>query len=645
MAGLSPDDAGLEVWGGIEATIVRIGNRWRDQVRETGHADRIEDLDRIAALGIKALRYPILWESVAPETLSEQQWAWHDARLGRLRDLGVRVIAGLVHHGSGPHYTDLLDPLFPEKLAQYAAAVAERYPWIESFTPVNEPLTTARFSALYGHWYPHHSRQASFLRALLNQCRGIVLAMEAVRRVTPQAQLIQTEDLGRTFSTPILGYQADFENERRWLSYDLLCGLIDTVHPLYKMLLQNGVTSRELAFFQERARPPDILGMNHYLTSERFLDERLRLYPAHSRGGNGRHRYADVEAVRMDLPPGTIGPKARLRELWERYRRPVAVTEVHHGCTREEQLRWLAESWQAASALKREGADIRALTVWALLGVVDWNSLLLRQHGFYEAGAYDVRSEPPRPTVLHAATAALARGEAFDHPVLDVPGWWRRPERHYVKPAKGASAPHSRARPVLITRAGGKLGRLLARLCALRGLPCVALDRQELNPADPEAVAAFAGRHRPWAILDARSDLETTPRTDDPEAVLDAGQAVLAEVARSGDIGFLAFSAPHLVARDGNAPERGGRPLQVEHDFAARFPRALVLQLPTASSDTLWQTEAVMEDEPPELRNWGNAALDLLIDGEQGLWRHAPEPGRKSGGLAILWTRAEGNST
>ncbi|MFC7610596.1 hypothetical protein [Teichococcus aestuarii] len=88
-------------------------------------------------------------------------------------------------------------------------------------------------------------------------------------------------------------------------------------------------------------------------------------------------------------------------------------------------------------ALKRQGADVRALTVWALLGVRDWNSLLLRQDGFYEPGAFDIRSTPPRPTALAAATAALASGRRFHHPVLDTPGWWRRPGRHYVTPAGG----------------------------------------------------------------------------------------------------------------------------------------------------------------------------------------------------------------
>src|SRR5919205_736392 len=196
------DKEALELWGGLECTVVRIGDEFRDQSVETGHSERIQDLDAIAALGIRTLRYPVLWDTISPDRPDVAGWSWHDARLGRLRDLGIRPIAGLVHHGSGPRYTNLLDPAFPELLAAHAARVAERYPWIEFYTPVNEPLTTARFSALYGHWYPHERSYPAFLRALLNQCRAVALSMEAIRRVNPGAQFVQTEDLGHTFSTP-----------------------------------------------------------------------------------------------------------------------------------------------------------------------------------------------------------------------------------------------------------------------------------------------------------------------------------------------------------------------------------------------------------------------------------------------------------
>ena len=64
-------------------------------------------------------------------------------------------------------------------------------------------MTTARFSCLYGLWYPHTKDPDCFLRALFNECYGTALAMRRIRRVTPEAKLVLTEDIGKTFSTPL----------------------------------------------------------------------------------------------------------------------------------------------------------------------------------------------------------------------------------------------------------------------------------------------------------------------------------------------------------------------------------------------------------------------------------------------------------
>jgi beta-glucosidase/6-phospho-beta-glucosidase/beta-galactosidase len=114
-------------------------------------------------VGFTKVRWPALWEHTAPDGLRHADWRWCDATLPLLRDHGIEPIIGLVHHGSGPVSTDLLDDEFGNELAEYAAAFASRYPWIRLYTPINEPLTTARFSALYGHWYPHRRDDAEFL--------------------------------------------------------------------------------------------------------------------------------------------------------------------------------------------------------------------------------------------------------------------------------------------------------------------------------------------------------------------------------------------------------------------------------------------------------------------------------------------------
>src|SRR5690606_23303059 len=154
----------LELWGGIECTRNRVHDEYIDQIKLAGHDRRPDDLRRIADLGIRALRYPVLWEWAARPGASDYDWSWADERLPLVREAGLTPIAGLVHHGSGPPDTSLVDESFAPRLAHYAEALARRFPWLTHFTPVNEPLTTARFSALYGHWYPHARDDVAFAR-------------------------------------------------------------------------------------------------------------------------------------------------------------------------------------------------------------------------------------------------------------------------------------------------------------------------------------------------------------------------------------------------------------------------------------------------------------------------------------------------
>jgi dTDP-4-dehydrorhamnose reductase len=668
-----------DVWGGIECTVNRVGDKYFDQIFRSAHAERLEDLDRFASLGIRALRYPVLWERTAPERLSSADWSWPDERLERLQALGIAPIVGLVHHGSGPRHTNLLDPSFPLLLAEYAGAVAARYPWVTHYTPVNEPLTTARFSGLYGHWYPHERDARSFVRALLHQCRGVVLAMDRIREVNPDAKLVQTDDLGKVFSTRLLAYQAKFENERRWLTFDLLCGRVGPNHALWDYLRRvAGVSEEELRFFADNPCPPDIIGLNYYLTSERLLDERLTLYPPSTHGGNGRHVYADVEAVRL-RPEGLAGPHALLSEAWERYRLPLAVTEVHNGCTREEQLRWLHEVWDAAVKLKREGADLRAVTIWALLGAFDWNSLVTRNEGHYEPGAYDLRSPQPRPTALATLIRELATVGHGSHPVLDMPGWWRRSKRLVYAHALESrtlrpSRPPAAARPLLITGATGTLGRAFGARCELRGLAYRLLTRAEMDIADQYSVDTALALQGAWAVVNAAGYVRVDDAERDAERCLREnthGAAVLAEVCRARGVELVTFSSDLVFGGDKAEPYRESDPVAPlnaygrskaeaerrvlrlnpetlvvrtsaffgpwdEYNFVTQALRSIAEHRPFAAAD-----DTVVS--PTYLPDLVDACLDLLIDGEHGIWHLAnpaavtwAELGRRAAELAGL---------
>ena len=668
----------LEVWAGVECTVNRVGDQYFDQLERNGHETRLEDLDLFAELGIRAIRYPVLWERTAPNGLESADWSWADERLGRLRELGIRPIVGLVHHGSGPRHTSLIDPAFPEGLAQFARAVAERYPWVDMYTPVNEPLTTARFSGLYGHWYPHGRDGLTFARALLTECRATVLSMRAIREVNPAAQLVQTEDLGKTHSTPLLAYQAEFENERRWLSFDLLSGRVNRDHPMWSYLRWLGISEGELELFLDTFCPPDVIGINHYVTSERFLDERTERYPTSSHGGNGKHNYADVEAVRV-CAEGIAGPRALIKEVWERYELPVAVTEVHLGCTREEQLRWLKEVWDGAVSLRHEGVDVRAVTAWSLLGAYDWNSLVTRAEGHYEPGVFDLRGSQPRPTAIARMLSDLARGREPEHPLLDTPGWWHRPERLFYPSVTcrpndlgkqqildfGKTQhknPKSR-RLLAIIGARGTLGKAFARLCDLRGIQYHLLTRQEMDITNPASVDAALTQLNPWAVVNAAGYV----RVDDAERDVDAclrvnaeGPAILAASCARQGVPLLTFSSDLVfdgacttpyVESNAVAPLNvyGRSKVEAEVRVLKAHPSALVIR--TSAFFGPWdeynfvtialrhlsagQTFVAADDSvvsPTYVPDLVHTTLDLLIDGESGLWHLA----NKS---AIAWAQ------
>ena len=106
-------------------------------------------------------------------------------------------------------------------------------------------------------------------------------------------------------------------------------------------MLERGPKPADLEWFLQDPCAPDIIGINHYPLSNRFLDHRLERYPDHFHGGNGRISYVDLgvpQALNFTEGEGlpfVITPKEILREVYLRYKIPIAVTEVHIDGPRE----------------------------------------------------------------------------------------------------------------------------------------------------------------------------------------------------------------------------------------------------------------------------------------------------------------------
>jgi dTDP-4-dehydrorhamnose reductase len=359
--------------------------------------------------------------------------------------------------------------------------------------------------------------------------------------------------------------------------------------------------------------------------------------------------------VRMPLPSADLGPAARLREVWERYKRPIAITEAHHGSTRDDQLRWLMEVWNDVNTLRDEGADIRAVTVWSLYGAVDWNSLLTRRNGFYEPGPFDVRASVPRRTALAHAAESLAKTGTFDHPVLDRAGWWKRDIRFYKRPSKESRACWlaDEPRQLLITGATGTLGRAYARLCDFRGLNHVLLSRQDMDIADSKSVAKALECHRPWAVINTAGYVRVAEAENDRKACFREnakGAEVLAKVCADLGIPLVTFSSDLVfdgtlerpyVESDAVSPTTvyGDSKAEAERRVLEAHDRALILRTsaffgPWDRYNFVWSilntlskgegVEASLDVvSPTYVPDLVNTSLDLLIDGGAGIWHMA----------------------
>jgi beta-glucosidase/6-phospho-beta-glucosidase/beta-galactosidase len=180
---------------GIECSYPTIGeDRFRrDQLAECGHYEHWKkDFELVQDLGLKYLRYGLPYHKVHLGP-GRYDWTFADAALKELRRLGITPILDLLHFGVPDWLGDFQNPALPLHFAEYAGAVARRYPWIRFYTPVNEIYVTARSSGLDGVWNERLKSPAGFVTAMKNLAAASIMACQAIVRERPDAVIVQSE--------------------------------------------------------------------------------------------------------------------------------------------------------------------------------------------------------------------------------------------------------------------------------------------------------------------------------------------------------------------------------------------------------------------------------------------------------------------
>jgi beta-glucosidase/6-phospho-beta-glucosidase/beta-galactosidase len=359
---------------GIENSIPKIHNgRVRiDQMEACGHYARWqEDFDLVEDLGLGYLRYgpPLHTTLLGPE---RYDWTFADITLAELRRRNIIPIVDLCHFGVPDWIGDFQNPDFPDHFAAYARAFAQRFPWVQLYTPVNEMFICAQFSAKYGWWNEQGTTDRTFVTALKHIVRANVLAMQEIIKVRADAIFIQSESSEYFHAeNPAAIKPAEIENSKRFLSLDLNYGhRVDS--EMYEYLFDNGMTREEYHFFLGNSlRHHCILGNDYYWTNE--------------------HRVAADGVTRAS---GEIfGYSEITRQYHGRYRLPVMHTETNiaEGPNGDEAVNWLWKQWANVLRVRNDGVPTVGFTWYSLTDQIDWDVGLREQNNrVHPVGLYDL---------------------------------------------------------------------------------------------------------------------------------------------------------------------------------------------------------------------------------------------------------------
>ena len=359
---------------GIENSIptIKNGSVRVDQMEACGHYEKWrEDFDCVQDIGLNYLRYgpPIHRTYLAP---GKYDWEFADLTFAELRRRDITPIVDLCHFGVPDWIGNFQNPDFPQLFAQYAAAFAERFPWVQLYTPVNEMFICAMFSAKYGWWNEQLKTDKGFVTALKHIVKANVLAMLEILKHRADAIFIQSESSEYFHAdSPAAIHQAELFNSRRFLSLDLNYGRrVDS--DMYEFLLDCGMTREEYHFFlSNRLKQHCILGNDYYRTNEHRVFE------------NG-HTTASGEV---------FGYTEITRQYYNRYRLPIMHTETNlvEGPVGDEAVHWLWKEWANVLRLRNVGIPTVGFTWYSLTDQVDWDTALREQNGNVNAlGLYDL---------------------------------------------------------------------------------------------------------------------------------------------------------------------------------------------------------------------------------------------------------------
>jgi glycosyltransferase involved in cell wall biosynthesis/beta-glucosidase/6-phospho-beta-glucosidase/beta-galactosidase len=358
-------------------------------IAETTSHDRRWRQDLAGLEGhVRHARYPLRWHRIEAER-GRYDWRSTDTVLAHLQEMGVSPIVDLVHHTSYPGWLDdgLRDRRFGPAFVDFASAVAERYPWLEAYTLLNEPFSTLHFAGHEGLWPPYDSGLAGMARLVANVLPALSEAASIWRELLPEAEHVWVDTCEHHACVPgTAESHVEMANDRRHVILDLALGhRLDLDRPYLGPLVRAGA---EAALDM----PPlqvDVLGLDYYAFHEWWYD---------ASGGRAPS-------------PHPLGFATVARQYWERYGIDLMLSETNLRGLPSDRVSWLRYVMEQYELAVAQGVPLRGLCWYPHVDSADWDSLLARPAGRTDpVGVVAAAGGNREATIFTAAWNAAAAG-------------------------------------------------------------------------------------------------------------------------------------------------------------------------------------------------------------------------------------------
>jgi beta-glucosidase len=353
-----------------------------------------DDFQMLKDMGHNAHRISIEWSRIerSPGKIDGGAVAHYRDVLETLHSMGITPLVSL-HHFTSPiwfaHAGGFEDDDSVDIFRRWTRFCANEYgDLVQTWTTFNEPNVYAYQGYLVGEWLPEKKDLGTTARVLRNMVRAHAAAFDELK----------SGPHGTSARVGIAQHLRVFAPHRPWLPLDQLAARVPQLafNHWFLRACTDGFAGFPLGLRErvpEAAGTMDYVGLNYYSRDMVAFDPRRP-------GSLFSHNFAkdgvELSDFQMEVYPAGI--YALLVELWQKYGKPIYITEngVADAIDRlrpRALVAHLAETARAAVA----GVDLRGYLHWSTMDNFEWSEGFSMRFGLVEVD-YATQARTPRPS-------------------------------------------------------------------------------------------------------------------------------------------------------------------------------------------------------------------------------------------------------